>query len=85
MVRDGIEGFIVPVCDPEAIATAVRALAGNPELMRSMSANALLRAAEHTVESYGERLLAVLSGPHLAGSVGLCQTEEARYLGNNTI
>lgn len=57
VVRDGVEGFIVPVCDPEAIATAVRALADNPELRRSMSTNALLRAAEHTVESYGERLL----------------------------
>ncbi len=42
--------FIVPVCDAEAIATAVRALADNPELRRTMSANALLRAAEHTVE-----------------------------------
>ena len=85
VVRDGIEGFIVPVCDPEAIATAVRALADNPELRRSMSANALLRAAEHTVESYGARLLAALSGPHLAGAASVCQTDEARYLGNNTI
>ena len=82
VVRDGIEGFIVPVCDPEAIATAVRALADNPELRRSMSTNALLRAAEHTVESYGERLLAALSGPNLSGSVGLCMADDTRYLGN---
>ncbi|WP_144577609.1 glycosyltransferase family 4 protein [Agrobacterium sp. DE0009] len=78
VVRDGIEGFIVPVCDAEAIATAVRALADNPELRRTMSANALLRAAEHTVESYGERLLAALSGPHLSKPVGLCLADEAR-------
>lgn len=82
VVRDGIEGFIVPVCDPEAIATAVRALADNPELRRSMSTNALLRAAEHTVESYGERLLAALSGPNLSGSAGLCMADDTRYLGN---
>ena len=82
VVRDGVEGFIVPVCDPEAIATAVRALAGNPELRRSMSTNALLRAAEHTVESYGERLLAALSGPNLSGSAGLCMADDTRYLGN---
>lgn len=82
VVRDGIEGFIVPVCDPEAIATAVRALADNPELRRSMFTNALLRAAEHTVESYGERLLAALSGPNLSGSVGLCMADDTRYLGN---
>lgn len=78
VVRDGIEGFIVPVCDAEAIATAVRALADNPELRRTMSANALLRAAEHTVESYGERLLAALSGPHLSKPAGLCLADEAR-------
>ncbi|UXU06516.1 glycosyltransferase family 4 protein [Agrobacterium tumefaciens] len=82
VVRDGIEGFIVPVCDPEAIATAVRALADNPELRRSMSTNALLRAAEHTVEAYGERLLAALSGPNLSGSAGLCLADDTRYLGN---
>ncbi len=82
VVRDGVEGFIVPVCDPEAIATAVRALADNPELRRSMSTNALLRAAEHTVESYGERLLAALSGPNLSGSAGLCMADDTRYLGN---
>lgn len=82
VVRDGVEGFIVPVCDPEAIATAVRALADNPELRRSMSTNALLRAAEHTVESYGERLLAALSGPNLSGSAGLCLADDTRYLGN---
>ncbi|WP_296067891.1 glycosyltransferase family 4 protein [uncultured Agrobacterium sp.] len=78
VVRDGIEGFIVPVCDAEAIATAVRALADNPELRRTMSTNALLRAAEHTLESYGERLLAALSGPHLSKPVGLCLADEAR-------
>ncbi len=82
VVRDGVEGFIVPVCDPEAIATAVRALADNPELRRSMSTNALLRAAEHTVELYGERLLAALSGPNLSGSAGLCMADDTRYLGN---
>ncbi len=85
IVRDGIEGFIVPVCDPEAIATAVRALADNPELRRSMSTNALLRAADYTVDSYGERLLAALSGPHLPGSSGLCLADDERHLGNKGI
>lgn len=85
VVRDGVEGFIVPVCDPEAIATAVRALADNPELRQSMSANALLCAADHTVESYGKRLLAALSGPHLSRSPTLCMTDDARYLGNYEI
>jgi glycosyltransferase involved in cell wall biosynthesis len=82
VVRDGIDGFIVPVCDPQAIATAVLELADNPELRQIMSANAFLRAAEHTVESYGERLLAALPGPHLSHPADLCLTGEARYSGS---
>ncbi len=83
VVRDGIEGFIVPVCDAQAIAAAVRALADNAELRRIMSANALLRAAEHTVDCYGERLLAALPDPRLSRSADLCLTEDARYPGNS--
>ncbi|MCC2614258.1 MULTISPECIES: glycosyltransferase family 4 protein [Rhizobium/Agrobacterium group] len=61
VVRDGIEGFIVPVCDAEAIALAVERLAANDGLRALMSANALHRAADFTVEAYGKRLLAALS------------------------
>lgn len=61
VVRDGVEGFIVPVCDAEAIALAVERLAANDGLRALMSANALHRAADFTVEAYGKRLLAALS------------------------
>jgi len=65
VVRDSIEGFIVPVCDAQAIALAVEQLAANDGLRALMSANALRRAREFTVEAYGKRLLAALpvSGP----------------------
>jgi glycosyltransferase involved in cell wall biosynthesis len=64
VVRDGIEGLIVPERDPQAIVEAVRYLAGNEEARTTMAANARLRAAEYTVEQYGIRLLDVLSRLH---------------------
>ncbi|WP_137134371.1 glycosyltransferase family 4 protein [Rhizobium sp. FKY42] len=60
VVRDGIEGFIVPVGDARAIAAAVAKLAADDGLRAWMSGNALRRAAEFTVEQYGKRLLAAL-------------------------
>jgi glycosyltransferase involved in cell wall biosynthesis len=60
VVRDGIEGFIVDVCNAEAIAHAVEQLSANDGMRAILSANALRRAAEFTVASYGQRLLAAL-------------------------
>jgi hypothetical protein len=70
VVRDGIEGFVVPVCDAQAIALAIEQVAANDGLRALMSANALRRAQEFTVDAYGKRLLAALpvSGPHRSGS-----------------
>lgn len=60
VVRDGMEGFVVPIGDAQAIALAVEQLAANDGLRVLMSANALRRSAEFTVEAYGKRLLAAL-------------------------
>jgi glycosyltransferase involved in cell wall biosynthesis len=64
VVRDGVEGLIVPERDAGAIVEAVRRLAANDDLRAVMSANARTTAAENTVAKYGARLLAVLSGLH---------------------
>lgn len=61
VVRDGIEGFIVPVGDPEAIAAAVERLQRDHHLRDAMSAAAKKRASEFTVQQYGKRLIACLS------------------------
>jgi glycosyltransferase involved in cell wall biosynthesis len=61
VVRHGLEGFIVPIRNAEAIALALEELAENADLRASMSANALRRSAEFTVEEYGKRLLSALS------------------------
>jgi glycosyltransferase involved in cell wall biosynthesis len=60
VVRDGVDGFIVPIRDVAAIVDRVERLAGDSELWAEMSANALARASEYTIEKYGERLLAAL-------------------------
>ncbi|KAA0700237.1 glycosyltransferase [Neorhizobium sp. P12A] len=61
VVRDGIEGFIVPVGDPEAIASAIDRFVADDELRAAMSLNATRRASEFTVNEYGKRLVAALS------------------------
>lgn len=60
VVRDGVDGFIVPIRNATAIADRVERLTADGELWAEMSANALARASEYTLEKYGERLLAVL-------------------------
>jgi starch synthase len=43
LYTDGVEGFIVPIRDAQAITDRMQALADDPELQRSMRAAALLR------------------------------------------
>ncbi|MBI3090851.1 MAG: glycosyltransferase family 4 protein [Candidatus Tectomicrobia bacterium] len=61
VVRDGVDGFIVPIRDVDALVSRIEQLAAQPELRRWMSDQARQRALEFTVERYGERLLAALS------------------------
>jgi glycosyltransferase involved in cell wall biosynthesis len=60
VVRDGIDGFIVPIRDPGAIAERLENLHRDRALLESMSRAALERAREFTVEKYAERLLSAL-------------------------
>ncbi|MGH6859949.1 MAG: glycosyltransferase family 4 protein [Phyllobacterium sp.] len=61
VVRNGIDGFIVPIRDSEAIARALSTFIANPGLRLAMAESAVERAAEFTVKRYGERLLEALS------------------------
>jgi glycosyltransferase involved in cell wall biosynthesis len=61
--RDGVEGFIVPVRDPVALADRIALLLGDRLLREQMSRHARERARQFTWERYQERLLAALSGP----------------------
>jgi glycosyltransferase involved in cell wall biosynthesis len=57
VVRDGLDGFVVRIRDPEAIAEKLELLASDISLRCWMSDNARARAAEFSVERYGQRLV----------------------------
>lgn len=58
-VREGLDGFVVPIRDAQAIVERLTALE-DAGLRESMAANAARRAEEFTLEAYGGRLLRVL-------------------------
>ena len=57
IVRNGIDGFIVPIRDPKAIAEKIELLYAKPALWHYMSENAIQRAREFSIARYKERLL----------------------------
>jgi len=65
VIRDGVDGFIVPARNPDAIAEKLERLAADPDLLAAMSENARRKSADYTLEKYGERLIACFRGLHL--------------------
>ena len=61
VVRDGVEGFIVPIRDAAAIVDRLRHLLDDPEMFKVMRTNATKRADEFTVAKYAERLKSILN------------------------
>lgn len=57
VVRDGVEGHVVPVSDAEAVSAAVERLVWDSELRTRMGQAAARRASEFSVQEYGKRLL----------------------------
>lgn len=60
VVRDGIEGRIVPSRDPDALANAITEIVEDRQKRERMAYAARERAQEFTWERYGERLIAAL-------------------------
>ncbi len=60
-VTHGVDGFIIPIRDPKAIADALRTLRDNPSLRQAMSAAARQRAATLTLAEYERALVSALS------------------------
>jgi glycosyltransferase involved in cell wall biosynthesis len=52
IVRDGIDGFIVPIRDVDAVCDCLEILQANPDLRVNMGANARQRASEYSWEAY---------------------------------
>jgi len=61
VVRDGVDGFIVPIRDSDALAEKMEILARDRELLAWMSRNARERALEFSWENYQERLVNAVS------------------------
>lgn len=60
VVTDGVEGFIVPERDIDALAKAVERIVEDRELRARMSAAAFQKAQEYTLARWGERLVDTL-------------------------
>jgi glycosyltransferase involved in cell wall biosynthesis len=61
VVRDGEDGFIVPIRDAAAIVDRLEQLAADPELHRALAERAEARLADVTFPGYAERLIAALT------------------------
>jgi glycosyltransferase involved in cell wall biosynthesis len=61
VVRNGVDGVVIPIRDSEAIVETVIDLARNPERRREMAVNAGKRAAMFDLGAYGRALAAALS------------------------
>ena len=61
IVRDGVDGFVVPARDPDAIAARLETLYHDPALREQMGRNASQRAAEFGWSAYADKALACLA------------------------
>jgi glycosyltransferase involved in cell wall biosynthesis len=61
IVRDGIDGFIVPECDDEAIAQRLEQLYRDPERRLAMGLSAAERATQFSWAAYGDGARAALA------------------------
>jgi glycosyltransferase involved in cell wall biosynthesis len=62
VVRDGIDGYVIPTRDPEAIAERLERLHRDPALREEMGRNAARRAAEFGWSAYTDKVAACLAG-----------------------
>jgi glycosyltransferase involved in cell wall biosynthesis len=62
IVRDGVDGFFVPIRDPEAIAMRLEQLYRDPALRAQMGRNAREQAMRYTWDSYAARTADLVLG-----------------------
>jgi len=71
IVRDGVDGFVIPERDHEAVADRLERLYRDPDLRRQMGRNAAQRAQEFSWSAYADKALRLLcelsSGAQLQG------------------
>lgn len=62
IVRDGVDGFIIPERDADALCERLDRLYRQPDLCRQMGLNAAARALEFSWDSYCRRAIPVVRG-----------------------
>lgn len=62
VIRDGIEGFVIPIRDSHAIIAMLTRIANSRALLANMRQAAKELASQYTVELYGDRLISALRG-----------------------
>ena len=75
VVRDGIEGFVVPCGNVESLAPAVEQLGQSPELRARMASAARIRALAFDWPRYHKSLVTVVED-----MLGSCDEPEARRI-----
>jgi glycosyltransferase involved in cell wall biosynthesis len=69
VVRDSIEGFLVPARDPETLAIRMETIGRDPQLRSQMARNARARALQFGWRRYSASLLEILSTGKGASSI----------------
>jgi len=68
LVRDGVDGFIVPMRDSGAITEKLELLRANPEMRRQMGESAAARARQFTWTAYCQRFQQFLDAGNVCDS-----------------
>ena len=77
VVRDGVDGYVVPIRDSVALAERLDKLAGDHALLAELARNARQRAREYDEESYARRLTGAIRSaarPAAAGTAPAIRT-----------
>jgi glycosyltransferase involved in cell wall biosynthesis len=65
VVRHGVDGFVVPIRDADAIASRLQQLLDDRDLLRTMPTNARLRSQEFSLEKYAAQFTKLVAfGPN---------------------
>jgi glycosyltransferase involved in cell wall biosynthesis len=57
VVRNGLDGFIIPIRDTEAVREKISYLFENPEIAKTMSMNALENIKQYSWQRYRDKLI----------------------------
>jgi glycosyltransferase involved in cell wall biosynthesis len=60
VVRDGLDGFVVPIRDVEALKEKIVALCENGDMRKEIECNARRRSEQFTWEAYRRRLAEIM-------------------------